>query len=147
MRALLSHSSTPGSWEIRGFRCRHSQEAPACTPAHTSRIPRAHAWRRCGGQYQSGRNWAENSGGRAANCRERATVKAQRITHVIESDRMGQLRVELRDNMAPRGKRPARFVHPRFSRQLRHEMGRNEIAELTENAELGCRLCQSARRG
>ncbi len=77
--------------------------------------------------------------GRAANCRERATMKAQLITHVIESDRVGQLRVEHRDDMASRGKRPARFVHPRFSRQLRHELGRNEIAELAQNAELGCR--------
>jgi len=76
--------------------------------------------------------------GRAANCRERATVKAQRITHVIKSDRMNQLRVEHRDNMAPRGKRPARFVHPRFSRQLRHEMGRNEVADLAQNAEHEC---------
>jgi len=77
--------------------------------------------------------------GRAANCRERCTVKAQRITHVIESDKMGQLRGEYRDNMAPRGKRPAPFIHPCFARQLRHEMGRDEIAELAQNAELGRR--------
>jgi len=66
-------------------------------------------------------------------------MKPQRITHVIETDRVSQLRVEHRDHMAPCRKRPARFVHPRLSRQLRHQMGRNEIAELSQNAELGCR--------
>jgi len=78
--------------------------------------------------------------GRAAKCRrERAAMKPQRVTHVIEADRVSQLRVEHRDHMAPRRKCPAGFVHPGLSRQLRHKMGRNEIAELSQNAELGCR--------
>ena len=77
--------------------------------------------------------------GRTAKCRERAAMKPQRVTYVIEADRVSQLRVEHRDHMAPGRKCPAGFVHPGLSRQLRHEMGRNEIAELSQNAELGCR--------
>jgi len=77
--------------------------------------------------------------GRSANCRERTAMKPQCVTHVIEADRVSQLRVEHRDHMAPRRKCPAGFIHPGLSGQLRHEMRRNEIAELSQNAELGCR--------
>jgi hypothetical protein len=77
--------------------------------------------------------------GRAANCRERTTMKPQRVTHIIQTNGVGQLCVEHRHHMAPSRKRSAGFVHPGLPRQPRHKMGRNELAELAQNAELRCR--------
>jgi len=76
---------------------------------------------------------------RAANHRERTTMKSQRVTHVVETNRVRQLCVEHRNLMAPRRKCASGLVHPSLTRQLWHEIGRNEIAELPQNAELGCR--------
>jgi len=76
---------------------------------------------------------------RPANRGKRSTMEPQRVTHVIETNGVCQLGVEHGNDMAPGRKCSAGLVHPSLSRQLRHEMRRNEIAELSQNAELGCR--------
>ena len=76
---------------------------------------------------------------RAPNRRERPTVQAQRITHIVEPDGVSQLRVEHRHNMTPCRKCSASTGNAGLSRQIWHEMGRNEVAELAKNAEIGSR--------
>lgn len=46
-----------------------------------------------------------------ANRRQRSTVKAQSITNIIQSNRVGKLRVKHCDHMTPSRKRPAHLVH------------------------------------
>jgi hypothetical protein len=66
-------------------------------------------------------------------------VQAQRITHIVEPDGVSQLRVEHRHDMTPRRKCSASTGNAGLSRQIWHEMGRNEVAELAKNAEIGFR--------
>lgn len=63
-------------------------------------------------------------------------MQTQRITDVIESDGMGELPIEEADQMAPGRKRPRFLIHLGLPRQLRHEVGRNQIANLQQHSKL-----------
>lgn len=60
------------------------------------------------------------AGGRGgpAQGRERPGVQPQRVTDIVESEGVGQLRVEQRDDVAPRREGAGLLVHPRRRRQL-----------------------------
>ena len=49
---------------------------------------------------------------------------------------MGQLRIEHRDHMAPGRKRAGFLVDACLPRDLRHQEGRNKVANLTQDFEL-----------
>lgn len=74
--------------------------------------------------------------GSPTKSREGAAMKLQGITHIVETNGVGQLGVEHCHDMTPSGKRPADLIHSGISRQRRHEVGWNEIAELAQNGEL-----------
>lgn len=77
--------------------------------------------------------------GIAAGCRgsaqrgEQIPVQPQSVADIIEPDGVGELRVEQAHQMAPGGKRARLPVHARRPRQLRHQMRRNEIANLPQH--------------
>lgn len=77
--------------------------------------------------------------GGTANGQQGIRVQAQRIAHVVESQRVGQLGVEQTGHMAPRAKRPGLGVHAGVPGQPRHAMIGNEIAELVQQRELAAR--------
>jgi len=68
--------------------------------------------------------------------RQRTGVKSQRVTHVVEAEAVGDLGVEQADNMAPRTERAGLFSHAGFAGQARHQMWRNEVANLPQEREL-----------
>ena len=72
---------------------------------------------------------------RTANSRQRARVQLQGITHVIQANAMGQLRIAQAHHMAPRAEGPCLLLHACLSGQVRDPMGWNIVAELTENCE------------
>ena len=72
----------------------------------------------------------------AAQCDQKAVVQAQAIADIVEPDGMGKLRIEETQQMAPRRKDPGLLVHARLPRQLRHEVGRNQIANLPQHSKL-----------
>jgi hypothetical protein len=56
------------------------------------------------------------------------------VAHVVQTERVGQLGVEQRHDVAP-GREAARlFVHPVLARQLRHQVCGNEFDELPQDA-------------
>ena len=66
-------------------------------------------------------------------------MQPQGVTDVVQAQAMGQLGVEQRQYMAPRFKGAGLLLHPSLSSQLRNQVVRNEIANLTQNRELGLR--------
>jgi hypothetical protein len=64
--------------------------------------------------------------------RQGAGVQPQSAAHVVESQGVGQLRVEKTDDMAPGKKRAALFLHGVLPGQFRCQMVKNEIPELAE---------------
>src|SRR5208282_1210315 len=73
---------------------------------------------------------------RSAQCRQRPGVQAQSVAHVIESQAVGQLRVEQADDMAPRTERAGVIFHAGLVGQMRHQMRRNEVAKLAQERKL-----------
>ena len=68
--------------------------------------------------------------------RERPRMQTQRVTDVVETQGVGQLRKEQSHDMAPGTKGAGFFIHPGFSGQLGHEVLRNPVAKLTQDGEL-----------
>ena len=71
--------------------------------------------------------------GGAPQSRERTRVQAQGITDVVEPDGVGQLRVEQRDDVAPRRERAGFLIDPRRAGQLGDEEDRDVVADLAED--------------
>jgi hypothetical protein len=63
-------------------------------------------------------------------------VQPQRVTHVVEAEAVGDLGIEQADDVAPRAERAALIFHAGFARQTRHQMWRNEVANLPQEREL-----------
>src|SRR6266496_772777 len=70
------------------------------------------------------------------NGRKRSAAQLQAVTQIVESDRVGHLRIEHRDHMAPGAELPAHLVHSRFGRQFRNQKGGNEIAKLAKGRKM-----------
>jgi len=80
------------------------------------------------------------AGGRGrANRRQRPRVQTERITNIVKTDGMRQLRIEQTDDMTPWTKRSALGVHSGVSCQLRHQMIGNQMAELSQECETTAR--------
>ena len=75
------------------------------------------------------------AGGRrgAAQRRKRAGVQAQRVTNIIEPDGVRQLRVEQRDDMAPRTEGAGLLVHPGRAGQVSDQKDRDVVADLAQD--------------
>ena len=74
---------------------------------------------------------------RAAHGRERPRVQAQAVADVIEPDGVGELRVEQRDDLAPRTEGTGLGLDAVLAGQCGDEMIGNEIAELAQEREFG----------
>lgn len=117
-------------------------EAPACTEVRLDRLQvRQHAPEQLFGHRRipmlagMGQPIAARRG-RAANPCQPADVVAQGIAHVVEPDRVRQLRVEHRHDVAP-GTESARFrVDAMLPGQFSDHVTGDKIAELGENREL-----------
>jgi len=59
-------------------------------------------------------------------------LQAQGITNVVESDAMGELRVDQRHHMTPRTEGAGSFIHFCFTGNLGHQKLRNEVANLPQ---------------
>src|SRR6516225_12193231 len=75
---------------------------------------------------------------RPAQGRKWTAVQPQRITDVIQTDGVGQLRKEHADHMTPGAKGSRHAIHAGLPRKFRHQVRRNQIAKLPENSEFGC---------
>lgn len=80
---------------------------------------------------------------RIARGRRRSPQRAQRrrpqpqpITHIVQTQRVTQLRVQQRHHMAERTKRARLFIHPVLARQLRHQIRRNQFDQLAQHRTL-----------
>ena len=75
---------------------------------------------------------------RSPNRRQRGPIRPQRIGHVVQSDRVSELRVQHAHDMAPRRDVPR--PDSVRTRKLRHQIRRNEFTDLTEYGTLtpGC---------
>jgi len=67
---------------------------------------------------------------------EQAGMMAQSVTDIIETNGMGELRVEQRHHVTPRGERPRLGFDPVLAGQLGDQVAWNQVANLRENAEL-----------
>jgi len=70
---------------------------------------------------------------RPPNRRQHPGVHPQRIAHVVQADRVRQLRMHQRHRVAPRQKGATLLVHPVLLRYFRHQAGRNQIAQLLQH--------------
>jgi hypothetical protein len=68
-----------------------------------------------------------------ANPKQRGHVQPERIAYVVQAQGVTDLRVHHRHNVTPRGKRSCLFIDTGFPRKLRHEMVRNELADLAQH--------------
>ena len=73
---------------------------------------------------------------RPSQARQRTRMQAQRITQVIESDAVGQLRIQQGKDVAPGAEGPDFLFDPSLSRQFRNEKVGNEIAYLPQQIQL-----------
>ena len=74
-------------------------------------------------------------GFRSANGGQTRRHKAQGVAHVVEAERMSQLRVEQTDQVAP-GRKGARLLgHPGLAGQLRHRVMGNKFTKLAQRGE------------
>jgi hypothetical protein len=71
-----------------------------------------------------------------ADADEQARMQSQAVADVVETDGVGQLRVEQRDHMTPRRIGSRLALHSGLSGQLGHQKRRNQIANLVQDAEL-----------
>ena len=70
---------------------------------------------------------------RPANGRQPAGDETQAIAHIVQAQRMGQLRVKQRHHMTPRREDPDLLRHARLPRQLGHQMHRNKFTNLAQS--------------
>ena len=70
-----------------------------------------------------------------AQCRQRPRVQTQGVANVIESEAVGQLRVEQADDVTPRTEGAGLIIHAGLACQSRHQMRRNEVAKLAQQRE------------
>ena len=75
--------------------------------------------------------------GCAPNAREPADMMTQAVADVVQADGVGQLAVKQGDHVAPGAEGPGLGFHAVFPGQLLHRMPRDEIAKLSEHAQLG----------
>ena len=76
--------------------------------------------------------------GRPANRRHRSRMQPQGVTHIVETETVGELGIDQADDMASRTEGLAPFLHRMFADQLWHQMIWNQIAKLPQKREL-CR--------
>jgi ribosomal protein S25 len=74
----------------------------------------------------------------SAQGRKRAAVQSQRVTNVVQTDGMSQLRKEHADYVTPYTEGSRHGIHAGLARKLWNQMRRNQIAKLSQNSELGC---------
>jgi hypothetical protein len=72
-----------------------------------------------------------------AQGRKRAAVKPQRVTDVVQTDGMSQLRKEHTHYVTPRAEGSCHGIHAGLSRKFRNQMRWNQIAKLSQNSEFG----------
>jgi hypothetical protein len=63
-------------------------------------------------------------------------MQAQRVTHVVETETVGELSVEQADDVAPRTEGAGLIFHAGLACQVRHQMRRNEVAKLAQERKL-----------
>jgi hypothetical protein len=68
---------------------------------------------------------------------QRPRVQLEGITHVVETEAMGQLGIDLAHDMTPRREGARLVLGPRRPGDLRDATLRNDIADLPQNVELG----------
>ena len=61
-----------------------------------------------------------------------------RVADIVKTDGMGQLREQHADHMTPWTEGSRHGSHAGLARKFRNQMRRNQIANLSENAEFGC---------
>src|SRR6266571_3520757 len=66
-------------------------------------------------------------------------MQSQGVAKVVEPQAMSQLPIEQRDQVTPGLVGAASFLHLGLPRQLRNQVVRNKIANLTQNSERGLR--------
>jgi hypothetical protein len=74
---------------------------------------------------------------RPAQGRKRPAVKPQRITDVVQTDGMSQLRKEHTDYVTPRTEGSRHGIHAGLARKFPNQMRWNQIAKLPQNSEFG----------
>ncbi len=67
---------------------------------------------------------------------QRTGVLVQDVTEVVEAEAVGELAEEKSDNVTPMGEGPGVSLRAMFTSQLVDQMGRNEVADLMEDAKL-----------
>src|SRR4051794_18201 len=72
-----------------------------------------------------------------AQGRKRPAMQPQRVTDIVEANRMGQLRKEHADHVTPGTEGSRLGIHAGLARKFRDEMCWNQIAKLSENREFG----------
>ena len=77
--------------------------------------------------------------GRPTNRRQRPRVQPERIAHVIETQGVGELRIDQADHMTPGQEGAALFLDGMRAGQVRHQMIGNKIAELPQARKLSPR--------
>lgn len=77
--------------------------------------------------------------GRAAQARERAAVQPETVANVVEAQAMSQLRIDQGNHVAPWTITAGLLVDAGRPSDLRDQVGRNQIANLLEDAELATR--------
>jgi hypothetical protein len=71
-----------------------------------------------------------------AQCRQRPGVQTQGVADVIESETVGKLGVEQAYDVTPRTEGAGLIFHAGLACQSRHQMRRNEVADLAQEREL-----------
>src|SRR5258708_4420829 len=75
---------------------------------------------------------------RSAQGRKRAAVQSQRVTDVVQTNGMSQLRKEHTHYVTPHTEGSRHGIHAGLARKFGNQMRRNQIAKLSQNSELGC---------
>ena len=83
-----------------------------------------------------GKGVAAGRGGPAQG-RKRPTVKPQRVTDIVKTNGVGQLRKGHADHVTPGAEGARLGIHPSLSRKFGYQMRWNEIAKLSQDRELG----------
>jgi hypothetical protein len=64
-------------------------------------------------------------------------VQPQRVTDVVQTDGVSQLRKEHTDYVTPRSEGSRHGIHAGLARKFRNQMRWNQIAKLPQNSEFG----------
>ena len=72
---------------------------------------------------------------------QKPAVQAQGVAHIVKADGVGQVRIDQADQMALGRKRPRLFVYTGLARQPRHQIRRNQIANLPQHSKLAAAWC------